>query len=317
MSIDFPALWQQTSDAVLPVLKNTGGVAAAIALCKLVLDWWRRTFGRRRHWLRSFRQLALRVQLDYVEELFGKAAYKRVIKTDVSGDQADADEVETVTEYVWPLATHGYLQVIADSDEIVIRYSLTTASRLFRPKVRLGQPGWNSSGLSVRLGRTRFASLPSENLERYDLDRGASHYEYSEVRYYGRPAGYAYWTASHNQAGIGKMTDIPFDVPSPSGTGSYGNSGWLAELTGEQHQKVRYAQAKTTINTVTVALNGVVYPESQLLSLGPRTDIINVRITRPRRVKDLLNFVVFRYKLGSGRRQRPPSGSTPGGPDSA
>ncbi|MFD3940679.1 hypothetical protein ACFWSF_38380 [Streptomyces sp. NPDC058611] len=68
----------------------------------------------------------------------------------------NGDEVGPVTERVWKLGEDGFL-VTWSEETGVLAYSLTTSSKGFKPKFRIGA-AWNSDGsrATVKLGRTAF-----------------------------------------------------------------------------------------------------------------------------------------------------------------
>ena len=255
--------WDATVNTVGPVLKSTGSIVAAIAISKFLLDLWRRTLGRRRRWLRLYRRLSLGLQLDYVVELFGKAAYK---------SPARDGEGNFLTEYVWPLSTDGYLQVIVGDDSVIRRYSLTTASRWFRPRLRMGISG-NSGTFNVRLGKSAFSSLPRQASDVY-LSRGASFYECGENRYLGRPGKYADWICSHVQMGIGKLQAIPYNLPADDFANRLPGD-WYETLAESDQKIVNDSRKASVINTVTVSKLPHTNPGT--LSFGPRVEDIELR----------------------------------------
>ncbi|KOU54865.1 hypothetical protein ADK56_03320 [Streptomyces sp. MMG1522] len=63
-----------------------------------------------------------------------------------------------VTVRTWPLGLLGYLVTWCNDDDKVLMYSLTTRSRLFRPRVSIGPH-------RITLGKTPLAALPSPNVE--------------------------------------------------------------------------------------------------------------------------------------------------------
>jgi hypothetical protein len=257
-----PAIWDQTVNLGGPLVKNAGAIAAAIGICKLLLDLWRRTLGRRRRWIRLYRQLSLGLQLDYAFELFGKAAYKREVR--------DGDD-NAVTEYVWPLAEDGYLQTIISEDFTIIRYSLTTRTKRFHPRLKMGCDG-NSGIFFVKLGRTTFAEIPGEPTDIY-LARGASFSEYGENRYLGRPGKFADWICSHNQMGAGKLEAIPLNIPIDDSAERL-SPDWYDKLSEADRSQVHSFRANTTVNTVTVSRLPHTNPGK--LSFGPRSEGVDL-----------------------------------------
>ncbi|WP_329067737.1 ETEC_3214 domain-containing protein [Amycolatopsis sp. NBC_01480] len=265
ISADLPVIWRHATDVAVPILKNTGSLVAALAIGKLLLDLWRGTFGRRRRWLKLYRQLSLGLQVDYLFELFGKAAYKRVVTVSPGED---------TIEYVWPLSTDGYLQAIISSDETVVRYSLTSCSRRFKPKLQMGGPKGTSSTFKVKLGSTRFADLPGEISDVY-LVRGASYYEYGENRYVGRPGKYAHWICSYNVMGTGHLEAISIEIPVETDSMRLPPS-WYEGLSEADQENVRQSRAKTVVNTVTISDSNGIGPDGG--NFGPRYELVERRL---------------------------------------
>ncbi|MEU8633259.1 ETEC_3214 domain-containing protein [Amycolatopsis sp. NPDC048633] len=256
-------VWDVTANTGGQLLRNAGPIVAAIAISKLLLDLWRKTLGRRRRWVRLYRRLSLGLQLDYAVELFGKAAYK------ASARDGEGNEV---TEYVWPLATDAYLQAIVGDDSIIKRYSLTTTSRWFRPRFKMGSPG-NSATFEVKLGKTSFSSLPGEPSDVY-LARGASFYEYGENRYLGRPGKYADWICSYTQMGVGRLKPIPINVPADDSVSRLPGN-WYVNLSDADKKTVESARAGSVVNTITVSK--LPHTNPGVLSFGPRFEEVELR----------------------------------------
>ncbi|WP_327696287.1 ETEC_3214 domain-containing protein [Streptomyces sp. NBC_00459] len=137
--------------------KIMGGVVAALTLFGTVTKWWKQGPGRRRTWTKSFRKLAPGVRPAYVEALFGEPAFES--KVPVLSITPGQGSRLALTERVWLLAADGYLTTWG-SESDVLAYSLTTTSRRFKPKVRIGSsPYSNGAAFSVQLGRTRLAQV--------------------------------------------------------------------------------------------------------------------------------------------------------------
>ncbi|MFG2601906.1 ETEC_3214 domain-containing protein [Streptomyces sp. NPDC048462] len=89
-----------------------------------------------------------------------------------------------------------YLVTWCDDHDEVLMYSLTTRSRLFRPRVAVGP-------YRITLGRTSLASLPSPGLDGAGPWHalGARRFSYAEQRYFGNPGGYLHWAVGVRDAG--------------------------------------------------------------------------------------------------------------------
>ncbi|MGW5100232.1 ETEC_3214 domain-containing protein [Streptomyces sp. NPDC004100] len=175
--------------------KIMGGVVAALTLIGTVTERWKKGPGRRRTWTKNFRQLAPGVRPAYVEALFGEPAFELTVP--VSSITSGKGSRLSVTERVWPLATEGYLTTWGTESDVVA-YSLTTTSKRFKPKIRIGS-SWYSNGpaLNVRLGRTRLAQVSSALDLPYPEEiaswKGARRHEYYEAYYFGNPGHYMTW----------------------------------------------------------------------------------------------------------------------------
>nr|WP_159398135.1 ETEC_3214 domain-containing protein [Streptomyces violaceoruber] len=78
----------------------------------------------------------------------------------------------------------------------MLMYSLTTRSRLFRPRVSIGPH-------RITLGKTALAALPSPNVEDSGpwFELGARRFSYAEEHYFGNPGGYLRWVVGMSDAG--------------------------------------------------------------------------------------------------------------------
>ncbi|MFF1651956.1 ETEC_3214 domain-containing protein [Streptomyces sp. NPDC058255] len=189
--------------ALADMSKIMGGVVAALTLIGTVTGWWKKGPGRRRTWTKNFKQLAPGVRPAYVEALFGEPAFELAVPvlsiTPGTGSRLG------LTERVWPLATEGYLTTWSGESDVVA-YSLTTTSKRFKPRIRIGS-SWYSTGpaLNVRLGRTRLtqvsAALDLPHPEEIASWKGARRHEYYETYYFGNPGHYMTWACGVSGTG--------------------------------------------------------------------------------------------------------------------
>jgi hypothetical protein len=121
--------------ALVDMSKIMGGVVAALTLIGTVTGWWKNGLGRRRTWTKNFNQLAPGVRPAYVEALFGEPAFELAVP--VLSITPGMGSRLGLTERVWPLATEGYLTTWSGESDVVA-YSLTTTSKRFKPKIRIG-----------------------------------------------------------------------------------------------------------------------------------------------------------------------------------
>ncbi|MYV51715.1 ETEC_3214 domain-containing protein [Streptomyces sp. SID3212] len=184
-------LW--TLAAVLTALYGLYGIARG---------WWHTTLGKRRRLIRAYRRMAPYVRHDYVTELFGEPAWAHQQNVQKYGMNEDADEdavalrdVE-LTVRTWPLGLLGYLVTWCNEHDEVLMYSLTTRSRLFRPRISIGP-------YRITLGRTPLAALPGSGPDEEGPWHalGARRFSYAEQHYFGSPGGYLHWVAGVSDAG--------------------------------------------------------------------------------------------------------------------
>ncbi|MFD9224923.1 ETEC_3214 domain-containing protein [Streptomyces sp. NPDC060064] len=155
--------------------------------------------GKRRRLIKAYRKLATYVRHDYVEGLFGEPAWEHKQSVKVYGaderDEAVLREVE-LTVRAWPLGMLGYLVTWCNEDGEVLMHSLTTRSRLFRPRVTVGP-------YRITLGRSRLADLPATAPEDFGPwpAVGARRFSYAEQHYFGNPGGYLHWVVGVSDVG--------------------------------------------------------------------------------------------------------------------
>lgn len=270
---------------------TAASLTAALAIAKVVLDWWRRGPGRRRRWRSLFAQLALQVRIDYVIGMFGEPSYRRDLEGErpkVSNSELPEYEAAIFTEHVWLLASDGYLQVLTDDLDNVVRYALTTRSRGFHPKIFLGAVSGNMPEFSVRLGRTLFSEIPEPDRVYRGPYGATAPYEYRQSYYYGRPGGYADWICAYNAAGLASADPLPTTIPVPAWEHPLSGRGWLASLDDDQKDMVRLSRAGTVVNTVTVEnprsdRTGKIHygPDRELVRLMPTRKVWRRRISSP------------------------------------
>ncbi|MFD9193582.1 ETEC_3214 domain-containing protein [Streptomyces phaeochromogenes] len=161
---------------------------ATVTLATILVGWWRASVGKSRHVKRRLRRLAPNVRHEYVKELFGEPAWERP-ETRTRGNQERVPVHLTVR--TWPLGGLAYLVTWSRQEsenegfkDTVLMYSVTTRSRLFRPRFRI-------TGSSVRLGATRVAALGEAGSSRRaaSFSLSADYFGYAEEHHYGAPIG--------------------------------------------------------------------------------------------------------------------------------
>lgn len=201
-------------------IKIFGGVVTALTVRNLVRSGWRSGPGKRRLWIRNYRQLGTGVRPGYVEQLFGQATFATIEPSQnfIADKEQWKDEWERndpVTIRTWLLGEDGYLMTWSIDDE-VLAYSITTASRRFQPKIQIG-PRYNNNP-SIHLGRTPFSALgePRDWL----CWSGAHNYAYVEEHYFGNPGNYRTWYCALSDVGYRKHRARPFNGSSQESTAS-------------------------------------------------------------------------------------------------
>ncbi|MGH8967592.1 MAG: ETEC_3214 domain-containing protein, partial [Actinomycetes bacterium] len=158
--------------------------------------------GKRRRLIRAYRRMAPYVRHDYVTELYGEPAWEHKQTVRKYGGAVREDEPEAgltdveLTVRTWPLGLLGYLVTWCNKHDEVLMYSLTTRSRLFRPRISVGP-------YRITLGRTPLASLPTSDPDgtRPWHELGARRFSYAEQHYFGNPGGYLHWVVGVSDAG--------------------------------------------------------------------------------------------------------------------
>ena len=220
-------------------------LAAAFAVYRWSVAWYRRTIGSRRDNASRLNQLAAGVTIRWVEERLGPPAFARAVSpTAGEGRQA-------VTELVYR-TRHAWVQLLTDEAGAVVRFSITATD----PKFGFKTDDLTSNHLRVKLGRSSFSDIKaSVNPEGYSLQVGAHHFEYAEAYYFGNPGNYQHFVLSYNDMGTGI-----FDV-SVAGGAQWCQIGVLqfSDPPRPDHPvfdpQASYApkfRASTTINTLTI-----------------------------------------------------------------
>lgn len=195
-----------------------GALLAAIALAGVVVGTYRRTLGRRRDQYQRLHRLGTNAQLSFFASVLANPpAMRRSFDSAITRfDDDDTPYPVSVTfiEAVW-IDRYFYVHAIADPDETVHAYSVTTRNRRFHPTFRppggtAVEPSWLMRRLlrreyrfkpnpAVTLGTTRFAELgPPQQAASWV---GAHNAHYFEAYYFGNPGYYQHFVFSINDAG--------------------------------------------------------------------------------------------------------------------
>jgi hypothetical protein len=194
-----------------------------------------------------------------VRELFGQPTFRRTVTETRLFDKSHTGPTEVeYTEHIWMLASDGHVQVLTDTDEAIVSYTLTTTNKSFHPLVWMGYPQSTPPGFGVKLGKTRFAAIPWSLCTKVDWFIGASAPSgYNELYHYGRPGGYANWICAHVAMGYGqfRLPDIP--MPNSESKTEDTPSLWRSKLSDEHRQHLDQCRKESTINSVTVSASNV------------------------------------------------------------
>jgi hypothetical protein len=281
--------------------KIAGGVVAAMTFVRTVTGWWRTGPGRRRVWARDFAKLAPHVRPEYVEALFGAPAFElaasaRTITIDGTEDSvllfglvedrslASTWSDEGVRERVWLLGADGYLTTWS-GDEGLIAYSLTTSSRRFHPKIRVGATwGTNGGFCDVTLGRTRLAAvgnaLSTEHPDEIVSWRGARRHEYYETYDFGNLSNYQTWACGVSGTGYraGEAGAVGRLGPDDS---AFLRGELIKELPGDQRARLTKFRAEAVVNSVMVQDGIPLRLLPDLPRTGPDHDLVRTLAKKP------------------------------------
>jgi hypothetical protein len=164
----------------------------AITIYRAMAGLYRQSIGSRRALARKLYQLAAGTTIRWVEERLGTPTFTREFQA-----------LPGTREMVYYMR-HAWVQVLVDTDDAVVRFSITVTDPGFRFQVR----DLTNHQLTARLGHTRFADAGT-NLEPQgqSLRIGAHNHEFAEAYWFGNPGNYQWYVVSHNDAvGVGTFT---------------------------------------------------------------------------------------------------------------
>lgn len=210
-------------------LGNVAEILTALVLSATILaaGWslYKRTLDRRRDRYARLRRLGTNAQTSFFSSALGDPpAMRRKQESMVTRYDDDGNaylEPKTWLECVW-IDRDFYVHGVADEDETIHAYSVTTRTKRFRPAFR--QPGahyverrWLARLLQrphykpnpkIRLGKTRFHELGRPEQAASWL--GAHNAHYYESYWGANPGYYQYFVYSINDAGY-LAWDAPWD----------------------------------------------------------------------------------------------------------
>jgi hypothetical protein len=124
----------------------------AVGLYRAATSWYRRTIGSRRTLAARLNQLAAGVTTRWVDERLGPPAF--VTDFHIRPEQAAASAPASLrfSELIYR-TKHAWVQILADDNDTVARFSITVTDPHFRFQVR----DLCFYHLNARLGHSRFA----------------------------------------------------------------------------------------------------------------------------------------------------------------
>ena len=153
---------------------------------------YRRTVGSRRALAGLIYQLAAGVSRQWIEERLGAPAFVR-------GFDMSERTKAIIREFVYH-ARHAWVQVLLESHDAVVRFSITVTDPRFSFQVR----DMTANQLTAKLGRTTFSNVGAQDEPLGRSLRIEEHnFEYSEAYYFENLGYYQWFVLSHNDAGAG------------------------------------------------------------------------------------------------------------------
>jgi hypothetical protein len=176
-----PDLW--ISKLLLLLFAFFGAVGGAV----VIWEGARRILFHKRLWLKKIAQLAPGTTLSFFNSLLGSAVFVRTNK-------------ETKSHIF--INRFFYIEAVTDLADTIQMFSVTTRSRRFNPKLKLGPYSADNKYVVVRLGKTKFNEvdgLGHQGTVRSGM--GARRISYAEEYYFGNPGLYQHYALSANDAG--------------------------------------------------------------------------------------------------------------------
>ncbi|HEX9358254.1 MAG TPA: ETEC_3214 domain-containing protein [Streptosporangiaceae bacterium] len=226
-----------------------GGVLAAY---RGLAALYGRTVGSRRSLDRRLNQLAAGVTTRWVENRLGAPAFARWFPQTGDG----------LRELVYR-GRHAWVQVLADGNDAVVRFSITVTD----PRFQFQVSDLTSGHLVAKLGRTTFSGLQAQlDPQGHSFRSGAHNFEYAEAYWFGNPGNYQWYVLSYNDAGTGRFDVADYrHLPWRFQNGILrSGSATTPEFDPHSNDATRF-RAKTTINTLTILGPTGYLPEEESL----------------------------------------------------
>jgi hypothetical protein len=248
-----------SANASFPEILGTAAAIVAIGggalgLCRGAMAWYRRTIGSRRILTARLNQLAAGVTTRWVEERLGPPAFVGDFQLPPQDAVISAPDEPSVLRELIYRTKHAWIQILADENDAVARFSFTVTDPRFR--FQIGDLTFYQ--LHVRLGHSRFSDVRTwTEPDGRSLNIAARRREYSESYWFGNPGNYQRYVLSHNEAGTGKFD---FSIQMADGPG-WCQDGFLRfdgsppvspPAFDPEAPYARQFRAGTTVNTLTV-----------------------------------------------------------------
>jgi hypothetical protein len=270
--------WPEVIGTAAAVVAIGGG---ALGAGRGAMAWYRRSIGSRRVLAARLNQLAAGVTTRWVEERLGPPAFAGDFPVPPQQGTTPALASPSVFRELIYRTRHAWVQVLADENDTVARFSITVTDPRFRFQVR----DLTFYQLHARLGHSRFSDVRTwAEPDGRSLNIAARRREYSESYWFGNPGNYQHYVLSYNEAGTGKFSahaqtpggwcqdgvlwfhDPPPVAPPPFDPGA---------------PYARQFRAGTTVNTLTVL--GPLMPAAGLAPpRGPDADYVRVLVPSAR-----------------------------------
>jgi hypothetical protein len=279
------------ADSLILFFTIVAGVAAGLGLVAGAYRLGRRTVGRKWDHYRRLRRLGPEVQLSFFTSILdAQPAVRRKIKgkvTDYEEDGDDFRQVERPRDYwecIW-IDPDWYVQAVANDEETVLAFSVTTRSSKFNPRFHSPSGyfekrwkaifGWAlgrfTREFDLRLGRSTFAEA-IDYLEEAKAYLGAHNWGYTEIHYGANPGLYQYFVLSVNDAGVGAWGD-EVRILFPDGPGD--DLDWKGDPPYEEMPNLVAFRESAKINTFSI-IGPTLSPEDYPVTFGPHENLVRV-----------------------------------------
>lgn len=281
----------RVGDALILFFTIVAGIAAALAILGGVYRLARRTVGRRWDHYARLRRLGPNTQLSFFTSVLGAPpAVRQKINGKVTQFVEDGDDFREEVqprdywECIW-VDADWYVQAVANDDETVLAFSVTTRKPRFNPRfqspagyferrspvVRGWSVGKFTREFDLRLGHTTFAQAieyPGD-VKSYV---GAHNWGYSETHWGANPGLYQHFVLSVNDAGA-KAAGEEVQLLYPGGPGD--EFEWNGDPPYEEVPHLVAFRKAATINTFSI-IGPDLQPQDYPVAFGPRQDQVRV-----------------------------------------